>query len=145
MLKRIPHIISPELMAALMKMGHSDTITLADANFPADSHTGNCIFCPGVKIPELLNAILPYFPLDHFISYPVTLMRNLDMEPVPEIWDVYEEIITKHDEEKAFQGFEYMDRLPFYKKSEESAIVVQTGSEERYANIILQKGVVPLE
>ena len=37
MLKNIPSIISPELMYALMNMGHGDEICFGDANFPADS------------------------------------------------------------------------------------------------------------
>ena len=33
MLKRIPAILSPELMHVLMKMGHGDELVLADGNF----------------------------------------------------------------------------------------------------------------
>jgi len=34
MLKGIPSILSPELLATLMTMGHSDEICLGDGNFP---------------------------------------------------------------------------------------------------------------
>ena len=37
MLKGIPKIISPELLKVLCEMGHSDTIVIADGNFPAES------------------------------------------------------------------------------------------------------------
>ena len=36
MLKGIPNIISPELLKVLCEMGHSDTIVIADGNFPAE-------------------------------------------------------------------------------------------------------------
>ena len=37
MLKSIPPILGPDLLAILRAMGHGDEITIVDANFPADS------------------------------------------------------------------------------------------------------------
>lgn len=37
MRKRIPKILSPELLKVLCEMGHSDRIVLADGNFPAET------------------------------------------------------------------------------------------------------------
>ena len=37
MLKGIPAILSPELLKVLCEMGHSDTIVIADGNFPAET------------------------------------------------------------------------------------------------------------
>ena len=37
MLKKIPKILSPELVKILMEMGHGDEIVLADGNFPSES------------------------------------------------------------------------------------------------------------
>ena len=34
-LKKIPKILSPELLHAISSMGHGDEIVLADSNFPA--------------------------------------------------------------------------------------------------------------
>ena len=39
MLRNIPACISPDLMHALMSMGHGDEIVLADANFPGASNS----------------------------------------------------------------------------------------------------------
>ncbi len=142
MLKNIPQIISPDLMKLMMEMGHSDSMIFADANFPAYSNAKILIRLPGVEIPELLKAVLPFFPLDNFVPDAVKLMKNLDTEPVPEIWTQYEEIIRKYDKEKAFINFTYLDRLPFYEESKKAAFIVQTGTTARYANIILQKGVI---
>lgn len=69
------------------------------------------------------------------------LMRNLPTEPVPEIWETYRELLKKYDKDDAFHDFEFIDRLPFYKTAEEAFVIVQTGDESRYGNIILQKGV----
>ncbi len=37
MLKKIPKILSPQLVKTLMEMGHGDEIVIADANFPCSS------------------------------------------------------------------------------------------------------------
>ena len=69
MLKGIPSILSPELLKVLCEMGHSDTIVIADGNFPAESMGKNAkvIRCDGHGVPEILDAILQLFPLE--LSY----------------------------------------------------------------------------
>lgn len=142
MLRTIPKIISPELMKNMMEMGHSDVLILADANYPAAAHAKRLIRLEGVEIPDLLDAVLQYFPLDYFVEHPAGLMKNLPAEPVPVIWEEYDRIIRKRDRDGAFKEFRYIDRLPFYRESEEAYLIVQTATTARYANIILQKGVV---
>lgn len=72
MLKGIPKIISPELLKVLCEMGHSDTIVIADGNFPAESMGKNAkvIRCDGHGGAELLDAILKLFPLDTYVEKP---------------------------------------------------------------------------
>ena len=103
MLKGIPVILSSQLFKTMMDMGHSDALILADANFPAESCAKRLIRLDGVEIPDLLRAMLPFFPLDTFVSDPVRLMRNLPSEPVPEIWNRYEEILRELDFQRAFK------------------------------------------
>ncbi|MDO4632450.1 MAG: RbsD/FucU domain-containing protein [Eubacteriales bacterium] len=141
MLRNIPKILPPELVKCMMEMGHSDKLILADANFPGTAHAQYIIRMDSVEIPELLEAILPFFPLDNFVPNPVKLMRNLPTEPVPEIWETYRTLLKKYDTDHAFQDFEFIDRLPFYEDAENAFVIVQTGDTARYANIILQKGV----
>lgn len=76
MLKGISSLLSPELLKILMEMGHSDEIVLADGNFPAASHAQRLVRCDGHGIPELLDAILPLFPLDVYVDRPVALMAS---------------------------------------------------------------------
>ena len=141
MLRNIPKIIPPELVKTMMEMGHSDVLIIADANFPGTAHAKKIIRMDGIMIPELLEAVLQLFPLDNFIENPVRLMRNLPTEPVPEIWETYRELLKKYDKDDAFHDFEFIDRLPFYKTAEEAFVIVQTGDESRYGNLILKKGV----
>lgn len=142
MLKNIPKIISPDLMKILMEMGHGDVMIIADANYPAAANAKRIVRAENAEIPELLDAILQFFPLDVFVDNPVRLMQHLSTEPKPDIWDQYERIIRKHDEEGAFKQFDFIDRLPFYEWSRSAYVIVQTGTTARYANIVLQKGVI---
>lgn len=141
MLRNIPKILPPDLVKYMMEMGHADVMILADANYPGTSHAKHIIRMDSVEIPELLEAILPFFPLDNFIPNPVRLMKNLPTEPVPEIWKTYRSLLEKYDRDDAFKEFDFMDRLPFYGESEKAYVIVQTGDTSRYANIVLQKGV----
>jgi len=74
MLKRISPLISPELLAVLARMGHGDEIILADAHFPGESFNGRVLRADGLRIPELLAAILPLFELDAYVPHPLVMM-----------------------------------------------------------------------
>ncbi|NUU59438.1 RbsD/FucU family protein [Paenibacillus agri] len=140
MLKKIPKLLSPELVAVLMEMGHGDEIVLADANFPGHSHHSRIIRYDGIGIPELLNAILELFPLDHYAEHQAAFMSVVPGDPtVPVIWSTYKEIIIGHDPE-AVIGYE--ERFDFYTRSKQSYAVVVTGEEALYGNVILKKGVI---
>ena len=142
MLKKIPKIISPELMKYMMEMGHSDILILADANFPAISNAKRYLRLDNVEIDELLPLLLEFYPLDSFVEKPVSLMQHLPEEPRPKIWDVYESTIKSSEEKEAFSEFNYIERLNFYEEAKKAYVIVQTAATKRYANIMLQKGVI---
>lgn len=144
MLKGIPKIISPELLKVLAEMGHSDRIVLADGNFPAESMGKNAIVIrmDGHGIPEILDAILQLFPLDTYVEKPVNLMEVMPGDTVETpIWDVYKEIIAKHDERGA-ETVGGIERFQFYEEAKKAYCIIATGESALYANIMLQKGVV---
>lgn len=144
MLKGIPQILSPELLKVLCEMGHSDTIVIADGNFPAESMGKNArvIRCDGHGVPELLEAILKVLPLDSYVEKPVSLMEVVPGDTVATpIWDTYKDIIGKYDNrgEKAVGNVE---RFHFYDKAKEAYAIIATSEKALYANVLLQKGVV---
>jgi len=140
MLKGIPKIISPELMKVLMEMGHGDEIVIADGNFPAATCAKRLIRCDGHNVPEVLDAILRFFPLDTYTKKPVSLMSVVPGDDVkPVIWDEYKAIIKKHEGEKEI---EFVERFEFYERAKNAFAVVATSESALYANIILKKGVV---
>jgi L-fucose mutarotase len=147
MLKNIPGILSPELLATLCEMGHSDVIVLGDANFPGKrfAHEGNCKFlrADGISGTALLEAILCVIPTDSYSPTPVTLMQTMDCDNDLEIpiWKSYEAIVEKYDP-RGKSAVGYMDRFDFYKAAMKSYCIVQTGETEIYANVMIQKGVI---
>ena len=64
MLKNIPSIIPPELMKIMMEMGHGDELLICDGNYPKLGCPERCVRMDGHGIPEILDAILRFFPLD---------------------------------------------------------------------------------
>ena len=141
MLKNIPTILSPELFKVMMEMGHGDELILGDSNFPAVSNNANVIRCDGHCIPDLLDAILQFFPLDTFVEKPVSIMKVVHGDSIiPTIWEQYSRIVKKHHD--IFTDFEYIERFDFYKRTSKAFAVAATGETARYGNIILKKGVV---
>ena len=139
MLKGISRIISPELLMILDKMGHGDEIVIGDGNFPAASVAKRLVRLDGHGVNEVLDAVLPLFPLDSYDSN-VYLMdktesdRNLDIP----IWEEYRKIAAEYtDKEPVF-----LERFAFYERAKKAYCVVVTGERAVYANVILKKGVV---
>jgi L-fucose mutarotase len=141
LLKQIPAILSPELLKILMEMGHGDELVIADGNFPAASIARKLVRLDGHNVPEVLEAILKFFPLDIYVEKPVALMAVASGDNVmPEIWEVYRKIIKESKEH--FTEFEYIERFDFYEKAKKAFAVIATGESALYANIILKKGVI---
>ncbi len=144
MLKGISPLLSPELLKVLCEMGHSDTIVIADGNFPAQSigKNGIVLRMDGHGVPEILEAILEVFPLDQYVEKPVSLMDRVqgDMADVS-IWKTYDDIISKY-EVRGTQVIGKLERFAFYEEAKRAYAVVATGETSQYANVILQKGCV---
>lgn len=143
MLRKIPRLILPDFMKTLMEMGHGDEIVFGDANFPAETIGKKVIHMENSRATEILEAVMPFFALDNFVSENVILMSVVPGKgEEPAVWKAYDEILRKYDEEKSFQGFSFLTREEFYERAKKAYAVVATGEKEKYANIILKLGVV---
>ena len=141
MLKNIPNILSPDLLKILMEMGHGDELVIADGNFPAASIAQRLIRLDGHNVPEVLKAILKFFPLDIYVENPVGLMEVVPGDNVkPVIWEEYRKIVVESKE--PFKEFEHIERFAFYERAKKAYAVIATSESALYANIILKKGVV---
>jgi L-fucose mutarotase len=141
MLKGISKLISPELIKVLLEMGHTDEIVFGDSNFPAASHAQRLIRADGIGITELLDAVLPLFPLDYAEDYSAVLMDyRIRLKDEPPVWTQYRAALGKWpDGEKRFLT---IPKPEFYARAAAAYAVVATGETAGFANILLRKGVV---
>ncbi len=141
MLRGIPSIISPDLLAVLMAMGHGDQLVIADGNFPATSLARRLVRADGHGVPPLLDAILHFFPLDTYVQRSAALMAVVPGDNVrTDIWEEYARIV-KHWE-PSFNDFQMLERFAFYDRARSAYAIVATSEQAVYANIILTKGLV---
>ncbi len=138
MLKNIPACISPDLIHAMMSMGHGDEIVFADADFPAVTNAKRIIRADGVDIATLLNAVLPFFPLDGFVEKPAITMDCSPWGDEPESYERFRKIISKYS--SGFTDFKLEERFSLYKRAAKAYAIVITSEPD--GNIILKKGPV---
>ena len=143
MLKGISPLVSPELLKILAEMGHGDEIILADAHFPGHTFGQRVVRADGLKIPDLLNAILPLFELDAYVDAPLVMMAAVKGDALdPEVEKSYMVQIVRHVPSAA--PIAHIDRFSFYDRAMKAYAVVMTGDTAKYGNLILKKGVTPV-
>ena len=144
MLKGISPLISPELLETLARMGHGDEIVLADVHFPGETMGRRVVRADGLRIPDLLDAILPLFELDAYVDDPLVMMAAVPGDTLdPSVEASYRAAIDRHA--PAAPPIARIERFAFYERARAAFAVVMTGETAKYGNIILQKGVTPSE
>ena len=93
LLKGIPKIMPPELLKILMEMGHGDELLICDGNYPKFGCPERCVRMDGHGIPEILDAVLRFFPLDPYVEHPTVLMAVLPDDPAAVV-DVLERFLA---------------------------------------------------
>lgn len=140
MLKGISPLFSPKLLATLYRMGHGDEVVLADAHFPGHSLNKRVVRADGLKIDDLLEAILPLFALDDYVEDPVVMMAcEPGDKPDPRVESGYRALIDRHAPDTP--AIDFISRVMFYERARRAFAVVMTGDTRKYANILLKKGV----
>ena len=134
-------VIHPQILEALGRSGHFSQIVIADGNFPFGSMKGSNAttvflnFRPGtLSALEVLDGILDM----------VNIQSATVMQPPagvsPEIHKLYRD--------KLGAGVEWseMERWPFYDAicSPRTTLLIATGEQRRFANLLLTVGVVKL-
>ena len=143
MLLGISPLISPELLAILHRMGHGDEIVLADAHFPGDTYGQRSLRADGLKIADLLDAILPLFVLDSYVDSPLIMMAAVPGDVLdPTVEQGYRSAVDRHWPDTP--PIMRMERFAFYDRAKNAYAIVVTGETAKYGNIILKKGVTPL-
>ena len=141
MLRGISPLLSPELLAVLYRMGHGDEIVLADGHFPGESFNTRVLRADGIRIAPLLDAILPLFVLDPYVSDPVLMMAPVVGDQLDQdLLTSYRYAIARHAPETPETAF--LERFAFYERVKNCFAVIATGERRLYGNLILKKGIV---
>lgn len=139
MLKGLDKLLTGDILKALCDMGHGDELVIADANFPAESVAKRLIQVPGIDGVRMAQAVMTVFPLDSYVETPACVMDLTDSDkakgmPEPVVWPMYAERVgTKLGK---------IERFEFYERARKAFLVIQTGEERQYGNLLLTKGVV---
>ena len=143
MLIGISPLISPDLLAVLHRMGHGDEIVFADAHFPGETYGKRVLRADGLRIPDLLDAILPLFILDTYVESPLIMMSAASGDRLDQAVEAsYRQAIDKYWPETP--PIQRIDRFDFYDRAKQAFAVLMTGETAKYGNIILKKGVTPI-
>ncbi|MDO5699952.1 MAG: RbsD/FucU domain-containing protein [Bowdeniella nasicola] len=136
-LLNIDPILTGPFLAALDAMGHSDSVVIADAHFPAArlARERPVIDLPMASTPRVLRAVCSVIPPDD--------APGLDLMAAPgdSLLDVQQELVAAASLEE--DGYREVDRFDFYDLAAEAFLIVRTGETRIYGNALLRKGVVP--
>ena len=142
MLKGISPLLSPDLLATLARMGHGDEIILADAHFPGETFNSRVLRADGLSIASLLEALLPLFELDAYVTAPLVMMAAVEGDELdPSVEAHYLAAIRQTNPQ--VPPIARIPRFDFYERTRSAYAVVMTGETAKYGNILLKKGVTP--
>lgn len=150
MLNGINKILTGDVLKVLSDMGHGDVLVLADSNFPAESISKNTTYgknirIPGVTVSEIFEAISSLFPIDvDYSANPISVMDLTDSDKQkgmqkPIAWEEYERILHN---KYAGVNLSLLERNKFYELSKKAFVIIQTGENRQYGNLMLTKGCV---
>ncbi len=134
MLEGIHPLLTGELLLHLDRMGHSDSVVVADAHFPAWALGARVVDLPGTTTPEVVAAIRTVLPLDDAPG--IDLMTSADGD----VLDVQHELMTAAGTE--LETTRFVERFAYYDVAREAYLMVRTGETRKYGNALLRKGVV---
>ncbi len=140
-------LIHPEIAAILARAGHHATVLIADGNYPASSKKGpnatviSLNLMPGVvSSSQVLQAVLSAVPVDAIRAMQPETAGPYALDGDPPVWAEYREIVRRAGSEVPLQTIE---KWAFYEAvaSPDHVLTVQTGDQQRFANLLLSIGV----
>ena len=146
MLKNIPPLLTPDALHALASMGHGDDVAIVDANFPADrvARQGGArlVQLAGASATEVLRAVLQVLPLDHFVPDAAWTMQVVGddqaVKTIPAPVAEFAAVLKQAGEQPAAT----LERFDFYQRAEAAFVILRSGEQRKYGNILLRKGVL---
>lgn len=139
LLRGIDDRLTPELLLALASMGHGDRIAIVDRNFPAVSSGRPVERLPVRRSASALEAVLSLMPLETDLSGASAFLMQASQGDAA----VHEELIEILEQHGlAGADITAIDRFPFYELCREVFVIVQTGENRPFGNVVMSKGVL---
>ncbi len=140
-------LVHPKINEVLAKAGHHAKVLIADGNYPASTKKGPnaelvCLnLAPGiVTCSQVLETILSAVPVDI-----VNTMAQMEDDPYklagdPPAWQDYRKVILEAGLDLKLEPIKKWD---FYAAVEtaDHVLTIQTGDQQRFANLLLSLGV----
>lgn len=132
-------LLHPEILAALGSAGHGSKVLIADGNYPfttGSNPNASIVFlnlAPGLlTVPDVLKTLLQAIPIE------AAEVMTPDQPPEPPIFAEFRDILGPS------LPLSKLSRFSFYEaaRTNDVALVIATGEQRVYANILLTIGVV---
>lgn len=136
-LLNVDPVLTGALLRALDEMGHTDSVVIADAHFPAARLAKiHYVDLPLLSTPRVLEAVCSVIPPDDF--------PGLDLMEAPgdDLLPVQSELIASAGLTR--ETTRLVERFAFYDLAAEASLIIRTGETRIYGNALLRKGVVPV-
>ena len=133
-------LLHPEMLAALGSAGHGSKVLVADGNYPVATR-GNpgarrvyLNLAPGlVTVTDVLRVLVGAIPIE------AAEVMGPDTGEEPSIFADFRQILPAGMPLKRLGRFEFYDAA----RDSDTALLIATGEQRIYANILLTIGVVP--
>jgi L-fucose mutarotase len=133
-------LIHPEILGALGGAGHGSKVLIADGNYPFSTRAhpnARRVYlnlAPGlVTVPDVLRVLVGAIPIE------AAEVMGPDTGEEPSIYADFRQILPRDLPLKRLGRFEFYDAA----REPDTALVIATGEQRIYANILLTVGAVP--
>lgn len=140
-------LIHPQITAILAAAGHHSSVLIADGNYPAASKRGpraeliSLNLMPGIPTcDQVLEALLSAVPVDAIQTMQTETSGPYALDGDPPVWNDYRNTIKSAGLDLQLES---VDKWAFYEavSTQDHVLTIQTGDQQRYANILLTIGV----
>lgn len=143
----LSNLIHPEISAVCAAAGHHSTILIADGNYPALNKRGphaklvSLNLSPGlVSCDQVLKALLSAIPVEAAMTMQTEADGPYALDGDPPVWEEYRKSFKEAGSKVELQPLE---KWSFYDHviTDDHVLTIQTGDQQRYANLLLTLGV----
>jgi len=134
MLQGVNPLLTGPILLHLDAMGHSDSVAVVDAHFPAARVGRVVVELPGTTAPAVVAAVRSVLPTDDAPA--LDLMTSADGTTLPVQHELVAAALLSLD------AVAFVDRFAFYDNVAGAQLVIRTGETRVYGNALLRKGIV---